>query len=194
VNWYGRLAAVVDGPALHMASRSISPLEIGGTTNLAITPSTIKKMISTTKQGCRWGEEVAGLPPPSSAARRRRERRSDQQLEVDYLTERWRTRTRHERQVDEVGASTSPPVKERGNSRAIALRLPSDSGGSGVPHCRHRYRRDCAARPMDQSTTAEKRTSPNGGGGGAKLLFGSIPYLLDNGRVYQVVGMQFGIG
>jgi hypothetical protein len=51
-----------------ISSRSRSTLEIGGTTHLAITPSTIKKM-SSTKKNVPFGIRKLLCPPPSSAAR-----------------------------------------------------------------------------------------------------------------------------
>ena len=51
-----------------MASRSRKTLLIGGTTHLAITPSTIKKM-SSTKKKVPLGIRKLLCPPPSSAAR-----------------------------------------------------------------------------------------------------------------------------
>ena len=50
-----------------MASRSRSTLEMGGTTHFPITPSTIKKMISTKKK-VPLGTRKFALWPPSSAA------------------------------------------------------------------------------------------------------------------------------
>ena len=48
-----------------MLSRSLSTFEIGGTTKVPITPSTIKKMISTTKK-VPLGTRKLLVPPPSA--------------------------------------------------------------------------------------------------------------------------------
>jgi len=159
----------VDG-CFTMASRSLSTLEIGGTT-IGDQPSTDKKMISTTEECAAWGQRKLMVPPPSSAAG---ERRSDA-WRMDYLTGVANTNSAMNAS-DEVGGLNQPNLdEERGEQSALRSGCRAIPAISALPRCRHDTGDDCAAR-HDQSTTDERTAAIGGFHSLILLITGRCPY------------------
>src|SRR5258705_12174225 len=155
-----------------MASRSRSTLETGGTTHLPITPSTIKKIISTIKKVPLGMRKL--LWPPSSAAKRTT---FGSAMPAWLLNRGGEHEQRHKRQVDEVcRLNQTDRDEERGEESALRLRLPGDAGDQRVTRdAVTDTGADCTA-GHDQSTADERAGSDSGIHSLSSLITGRPSY------------------